>query len=129
MRQDKYRGNVFVANLPKGFTDGQLAEAFDPFGIVIGAFLARDPETGEPKRHGLVSIAPEPAALAAVNALNGTEIGGRKIEVRLADPGMAIAIPSQKSHRPKRSAPMPATPPTAQAPKTFVVERRPLRRP
>lgn len=126
MRQDKYRGNVFVANLPKGFTDSQLAEAFDPFGIVISAFLARDPATGEAKRHGLVSIAPPPAAQAAVDALNGTEIGGKRIEVRLADPGMAIAIP--KHNRPKRSFSAPPRP-AAETPRTFVVERRPLRRP
>jgi RNA recognition motif-containing protein len=128
MRNDKYRGNVFVANLPKGFTDSQLAEAFDPYGIVISAFLARDAATGEPKRHGLVSIAPPPAAQAAVDALNGKEIGGKRIEVRLADPGMAIAIPSSKSSRPKRAFSPPPRP-AADTAKTFVVERRPLRRP
>jgi len=33
MRPDKIRGNVFVANLPRGFTDARLAEVFDPYGI------------------------------------------------------------------------------------------------
>ena len=49
MREQKFRGNVFVANLPKGYTDEDLAKAFDPFGIVVGAFLARDSVTGAPK--------------------------------------------------------------------------------
>jgi len=107
MREQKFRGNVFVANLPKGFTDEDLAKAFDPYGIVVGAFLARDAATGTPKRHGLVNIAPERAAGEAVAALNGMEIGGRRIEARLADPEMALTIPSRlqpHSDAPSRSA-------------------------
>lgn len=122
MRAEKFRGNVFVANLPKGFTDAQLAEAFDEFGIVIGALLARDAATGAPKTHGLVNIAPERAAAAAVAALNGKEVGGRRIEVRLADPDMALTI----AHRPRPSADTRAGAPAARP--TFQVERRDLRR-
>jgi len=62
MRHQKFRGNVFVANLPKGYTDVQLAQAFDRFGIVMGACLARDLATGEVKGHGLVDLAPKGAA-------------------------------------------------------------------
>lgn len=104
MREQKFRGNVFVANLPKGYTDEDLAKAFDPYGIVVGAFLARDAVTGVPKRHGLVNIAPERAAGEAIAALNGTEIGGRRIEVRLADPDMALTIPSRPG-QPRSDAP------------------------
>ena len=134
MREQKFRGNVFVANLPKGYTDEELAKAFDPYGIVVGAFLARDPATGAPKRHGLVNIAPERAAGEAIAALNGSEIGGRRIEARLADPEMALTIPTRlapprfdaPSHGasargvPRAGAPY-GTP--ARAPRPFVVER------
>jgi RNA recognition motif-containing protein len=96
MRQEKFRGNVFVANLPDGYTDTKLAEAFDPYGIVIGAYLARDPETGVPKRHGLVNIAPERAAAVAIAGLNGKNISGRRIEVRVADPDMGLTILSRR---------------------------------
>jgi RNA recognition motif-containing protein len=106
MREQKFRGNVFVANLPKGFTDEDLARTFDPFGIVVGAYLARDAATGAPKRHGLVNIAPERAAGAAVAALNGSEIGGRRIEARLADPDMALTIPSRPG-QPRSGQPRP----------------------
>jgi RNA recognition motif-containing protein len=127
MREQKFRGNVFVANLPKGYTDEELAKAFDPFGIVVGAFLARDSATGAPKRHGLVNIAPERAASEAVAALNGMEIGGRRIEARLADPEMALTIPTRLGQprfdaaprRPPQAAP--AAP--AKTPRPFVVER------
>jgi RNA recognition motif-containing protein len=137
MREQKFRGNVFVANLPKGFTDEDLAKAFDPYGIVVGAFLARDAATGAPKRHGLVNIAPERAAGEAVAALNGMEIGGRRIEARLADPDMALTIPSRL--QPRSDAPHGGTAPRTSAsrpmahaasygapvrtPRPFVVER------
>ncbi len=93
MRQNKFRGNVFVANLPNGTTDEQLAQLFDQFGIVLGAFLARDAATASTKGCGLVNIAPARAAEAAIAALNGTQVGGRRIEVRAAAPDMAITMP------------------------------------
>src|SRR5260370_21211518 len=89
MREQKFRGNVFVANLPKGYTDEDLAKAFDPFGIVVGAYLARDLATGAPKRHGLVNIAPERAAGQAVAALNGMEVRGPRLGT--PPPGAAMA--------------------------------------
>jgi RNA recognition motif-containing protein len=130
MREQKFRGNVFVANLPKGYTDEELAKTFDPFGIVVGAFLARDSVTGAPKRHGLVNIAPERAAGEAVAALNGIEIGGRRIEARLADPEMALTIPTRIGQprfdaAPKRMTRPAAAAPAApvKAPRPFIVER------
>ena|SRR5438445_3032201 len=127
MREQKFRGNVFVANLPKGYTDEELAKLFDPFGIVVGAFLARDSATGATKRHGLVNVAPERVAGEAVAALNGVEVGGRRIEVRLADPEMALTIPSRLAQSRSPSPPRrPSTvSPTApvKAPRPFVVER------
>ena len=95
MRPDKIRGNVFVANLPHGFTDAQLAEAFDPYGIVLIAHLARDPATGETRGHGLVQLAPDRAMEDAVAGLNEMGIGGRRIEARRADPEMGISPPTQ----------------------------------
>jgi RNA recognition motif-containing protein len=93
MRLTKFKGNVFVANLPNGFTDEALAQLFDPFGIVVGALMARDSTTRQTKGCGLVNIAPPRAAEAAIAALNGSTVGGRKIDVRVATPGMAISIP------------------------------------
>lgn len=106
MRADKVRGNVFVANLPRGFTDEALAEAFDPYGIVLNAYIARDPATGETQGHGLVQIAPDKAADKAIEALNASRVGGRRIEARRADPGMGIALPKPRvTPRPARTWP------------------------
>ena len=131
MRQTKFKGTVFVANLPHGFTDEELAQLFDAHGIVLGAFLARDATTRGTKGCGLVNIAPPRAAEAAIAALNGSTVGGRKIEVRLATPGMAITIPrpARAPVAPGRAepraddAPYPLRAPRA-APRPVVVEYR-----
>jgi RNA recognition motif-containing protein len=73
---NKFRGNVFVSNLPPSFMEAQLDETFDRFGIVIDVLLARDPETGESRRCALLNLAPQRAAEEAVNALDGAHIGG-----------------------------------------------------
>ena len=65
MRSRNHKGNVFVGNLPTDFSDERLAEAFDPFGMVLSAAIARDPNTGAKLRYGFVDIATEKAAKAA----------------------------------------------------------------
>src|SRR5690606_32492733 len=125
MRADRFSGNIFVANLPKDFTDEQLAQAFDPFGIVIGALIARDPVTGQSKGCGLVNIAQAGAIDRAVKAMNGKSVGGRRIEVRAAEPGMAI---SNRRNRPAaRRRLSPATVITSR-PRPLQVEYRSLGR-
>ncbi len=104
MRADRFSGNIFVANLPKDFTDEQLAETLDPYGIVIGALIARDPVTGQSKGCGLVNIAQTGAIERAIKGLNGTTVGGRRVEVREADPEMAISVRGGRSSAPRRPA-------------------------
>jgi RNA recognition motif-containing protein len=99
MRDDKLRGNVFVANLPLGFTDEQLAEAFDPYGMVLSAHLARDPATGQTRGHGLVLLAPDRNVDTAIEGVHGRVVDGRSMDVRRADPSMAISIASRKPRR------------------------------
>jgi RNA recognition motif-containing protein len=104
----KNRGNVFVGNLPRDFSDERLAEAFDPYGLVLTASVARDPETGEKLRYGFVDIASERAATAAINALNGSVVDGCKLNVK----------PSEKPARKPAGAGAPRRPmrPGARAP-------------
>ena len=142
MRLQYFRGNVFVANLPPSLTEDELAEAFDPFGIVLSAFIARDPATGKPLRYGFVDIATERAAKLAVEAMNGSAIDGHNLDVRISE------HPSKAKKRPAPKTAARRTPPpptqrrvaaaddaadlfTAPAPRhqpTFKVERRSLPR-
>jgi RNA recognition motif-containing protein len=148
MRLQYFRGNLFVANLPPDFSDDQLAEAFDPYGMVLSASIARDPVTGKRLRYGFVDIATERAAMRAVDAMNGTAIEGHNLDVRISErpakrnkPNPAHAYPS-----PRRTAPRPAPReraeeaqldgparefaprPAARRQPAFQVERRPLPR-
>jgi RNA recognition motif-containing protein len=79
------KGNVFVGNLPPDFPDERLAETFDPYGIVLSAAVARDPDTGARLRYGFVDIATERAATQAISALDGTEVDGCKLNVKASE--------------------------------------------
>jgi RNA recognition motif-containing protein len=85
MRSQHARGNVFVANLPPEFSDDQLAETFDSFGIVLTASVARDPVTGKKLRYGFVDIATERAAKRAVELMNGAAVDGFNLDVRISE--------------------------------------------
>ena len=124
MRVRNNKGNVFVGNLPPDFPDERLAEAFDPFGIVLSAAVARDPETGARLRYGFVDIATERAANEAISALNGTQIDGCKLNVKPREPksggkppagGSRRAAPRRVVNGSARSAAPPLRTPTSEA--------------
>src|SRR5215468_10361344 len=102
-----HKGNVFVGNLPRDFADERLAEAFDPYGIVLSAMVARDPATGERLRYGFVDIATDRAANAAIAGLNGKEVDGCKLNVKMSEKPAkkaAGAGPSPRRRDPVRRA-------------------------
>jgi RNA recognition motif-containing protein len=137
MRSRNHKGNVFVGNLPPDFADERLAEAFDPFGMVLSAAVARDPNTGARLRYGFVDIATEKAAKAAIAGLNGTKIDGSKLSVQMTEkPVKKPGGPGAGKRPPLRTAPPRMTaregndaafPPVERPQPTFQVERRPLR--
>jgi RNA recognition motif-containing protein len=99
------KGNVFVGNLPSNFSDERLAEAFDPFGIVLSAVVARDPATGARLRYGFVDIATEKAAAKAIAALDGIELDGCKLNVKPRERGAKRPTNGSSRHPGSRSAP------------------------
>ena len=137
MRTRNHKGNVFVGNLPSDFSDERLAEVFDPFGIVLSAAIARDPNTGARLRYGFVDIATEKAAKAAIAGLNGTQVGGSKLSVQLSEKPAKKPPGAGPVRRPRLAAAPPRMPqredgevsfPSVPRPQpTFQVERRPLR--
>jgi len=115
MRAQFFRGNLFVANLPPDITEDQLAEAFDPFGIVLSAFIARDPETGKRLRYGFVDIATEKAAMLAIERMNGANLAGYNLDVRISDRKQAkkpgAARPASRRGAPRGSTRRPPADP------------------
>jgi len=103
MRANHSRGNIFVANLPPEFTDDELAETFDSFGIVLSASIARDPATGKRLRYGFVDIATERAANLAVAALSGTQVHGFTLDVRISERPAKATKPA-RPYPPRRSS-------------------------
>src|SRR2546428_5434794 len=112
MRVRSSKGNVFVGNLPPDFSDERLAEAFDPYGIVLSAVVARDPSTGARLRYGFVDIATERAATQAITALDGSEIDGCKLNVKVSEKKSGAKKPGTGPARrpPFRPAPPRRTP-------------------
>jgi RNA recognition motif-containing protein len=99
------KGNVFIGNLPPDFSDERLAEAFDPYGIVLSAAVARDPATGARLRYGFVDIATERAMTQAITALDGSEIDGCKLNVKARDRTKKPAASARPRRPAQRTAP------------------------
>ena len=78
--------NIYVANLPYSTDRYQLREIFSAFGEVTSARVVTDRETGRSKGFGFVEMPDNTQAQAAVDALNGSEVGGRKVVVNEARP-------------------------------------------
>jgi RNA recognition motif-containing protein len=101
------KGNIFVGNLPPDFSDEQLAETFDPYGIVLSAAVARDRATGARLRYGFVDIATERAATQAISALDGSEVGGCKLNVKARERKTGVARPGARPRRPALRSALP----------------------
>ena len=75
---------IFVGNLPFSASEEEVGELFTPFGEVQAVRLITDRETGRPRGFGFVEMEQEDAQ-AAIEALNGTEMGGRTLRINEAE--------------------------------------------
>jgi len=78
--------NIYVGNLPYNLTDDELRAAFTPFGNVSSAKIIMDKYSGRSKGFGFVEMGSAQEAQAAINALNGKDMGGRALTVNEAKP-------------------------------------------
>jgi cold-inducible RNA-binding protein len=77
--------NIYVGNLSYQTTSDELREIFAEHGQVDSAAVIMDRDTGRSRGFGFVEM-PDDAGRAAIEALNGTEIGGRRLNVNEARP-------------------------------------------
>jgi len=75
--------SVFVGNLPFSASEEQVRELFAQYGGVESVRLITDRDTGRPRGFGFVEMDPDDA-VAAIEALNGTELDGRALRVNEA---------------------------------------------
>jgi cold-inducible RNA-binding protein len=78
--------NLFVGNLSFQTSESDLRTLFGPFGEVVRIHLATDRETGQARGFGFVEMTDDNEAAKAIAALDGKELGGRKLRVSEARP-------------------------------------------
>ncbi|HUO14922.1 MAG TPA: RNA-binding protein [Verrucomicrobiae bacterium] len=78
--------NIFVGNLSFNTSEDELRQAFEAFGQVDRVSIMTDRDTGRSRGFGFVEMASNEDGEKAITALNGTQIGGRTINVNEARP-------------------------------------------
>jgi len=86
--------NLFIANLDWDITSEDLESTFSAFGPVTYAHVVYDNATKRSKGFGYIEMVETDHGINAINALNGMDINGRKLDVKIASP---------KGNRPPKS--------------------------
>lgn len=77
---------LYVGNLPYQYTQDDLSQAFSAFGTVVSAAVITDKFSGRSKGFGFVEMSSDDEAQAAIDAMNGKDLGGRSAVVNEARP-------------------------------------------
>ncbi len=77
--------NIYVGNIPFSADENEVRELFAQYGAVHRVSLISDRETGRFRGFGFVEMDDADGA-AAVDALNGYQMGGRALKVNEAKP-------------------------------------------
>ena len=85
--------NIFIANLDWEITSDDLKQTFSTFGAVSYAHVVYDRKTKRSMGFGYVEMEDSDSGINAIKALDGVEVNGRAIDVKVASP---------KDNRPKK---------------------------
>jgi cold-inducible RNA-binding protein len=78
--------NIFVGNLDFGATEDSIRSLFQPYGAIERVNLVTDRDTGRSRGFAFVEMTDPGEADRAIEALNGTDLGGRSLNVNEARP-------------------------------------------
>jgi cold-inducible RNA-binding protein len=78
--------NIFVGNLSFNTNEDELRQIFEGYGQVDRVSILTDRDTGRSRGFGFVEMASDEDGEKAITALNGSQIGGRTINVNEARP-------------------------------------------
>jgi cold-inducible RNA-binding protein len=78
--------NIFVGNLDFNTSEDELRRAFEAYGQVDRVSILTDRDTGRSRGFGFVEMANAEEGDKAITALNGSQIGGRTVNVNEARP-------------------------------------------
>jgi cold-inducible RNA-binding protein len=76
---------IYVGNLPFDSSEGAVERLFAEYGTVLSVALPTDRETGRARGFGFVEMESADAS-KAITSLNGTDFGGRQLNVNEAKP-------------------------------------------
>ncbi|ONK79031.1 uncharacterized protein A4U43_C01F2160 [Asparagus officinalis] len=76
---------LYIGNIPRDVDNEQLAKIFGEHGSVEKAEVMYDKYSGRSRRFAFVTMSTIEDANAAIEKLNDTEIGGRKIKVNVTE--------------------------------------------
>ena len=91
--------NLYVGNLPFSTTEEQLRNMFGVHGGVDKVTLMTERETGRFRGFAFVEMTDASEADKAIAALNGTDLGGRTLNINEAKPKPKSERPRGGSHR------------------------------
>lgn len=75
---------IYVGNLSFDTTQDELKELFGQHGEVSDLHVPTDRETGRPRGFGFIEMPDDAQAQAAIDAINGMDVGGRELTVNKA---------------------------------------------
>jgi len=78
--------NIFVGNLDFNTGEDELRKMFEVYGQVDRVSIMTDRDTGRSRGFGFVEMANAEEGEKAIAALNGTQLGGRTLNVNEARP-------------------------------------------
>jgi len=78
--------NIYVGNLSFDASEDQVRSLFEAYGAVDKVNIVTDRDTGQPRGFAFVEMTDDDAANKAIEALNGTNLGGRNLNINEARP-------------------------------------------
>jgi RNA recognition motif-containing protein len=78
--------NIFVGNLATNTSELTLQTLFEAFGQVLSVKVVNDRDTAASRGFAFIEMSSDAEAQAAIAALNGTVIDGRRLNVNEARP-------------------------------------------
>ena len=78
--------NIFVGNLSFGATEDSVRSLFEAHGAVSRVNIVTDRDSGQARGFGFVEMTNDGEGDRAINALNGTDLDGRTLNVNEARP-------------------------------------------
>ena len=80
------QSKLYVGNMSFDTSETELRDAFAAFGQVESVHVVTDRDTGRPRGFAFVEMSSQEEAQAAIDGLNGQDLGGRALNVNVAKP-------------------------------------------